>query len=66
MMTGHEWWHMAVLGSTLFGAAGLALLLLVPIVFDEPPVGFERAKPFVSGSVAVAGLLLLAEWLGVH
>ena len=62
----HEWWHMAVLGSTLFGAAGLALLLLVPLIFDEPPAGFETAKPVIAGLVALAGLLLLTEWLGVH
>ena len=65
-MRAHDWWHMIVLGSTLFGAAGLAILLLVPIAFDEPPPGFKEARATITLLVALAVLLLGAEWLGVH
>ncbi|HEV3473732.1 MAG TPA: hypothetical protein VG408_11135 [Actinomycetota bacterium] len=62
----HEVWHVLVLLSTLVGAAGLAVLLLGPLVFDDPPAGFRTARPFVIGAVAFAGLLLVLEWRGVH
>ena len=65
-MEGHDLWHLVVLGSTLMGAAGLAILVLAPLIFEEPPPGLERAKPLVAGLVAVAAVLLAAEWLGVH
>jgi hypothetical protein len=63
---GHDLWHLVVLGSTLMGAAGLAILALAPLIFEEPPPGLERAKPLVAGLVALAAVLLAAEWLGVH
>jgi hypothetical protein len=63
---GHDLWHLAVLGSTLMGAAGLAILVLAPLVFEEPPPGLQRAKPLIAGLVLVAAVLLGAEWLGVH
>lgn len=62
----HEVWHVAVLGSALFGGAAVALVLLAPLVFDSPPEGLARARPFLLGLGGFAGLLLLAEWLGVH
>jgi hypothetical protein len=63
---GHDLWHLVVLGSTLMGAAGLAILVLAPLVFDEPPPGLQRAKPLIWALVGVAAFLLAAEWLGVH
>jgi hypothetical protein len=63
---GHDLWHLLVLGSTLMGAAGLAILVLAPFVFEEPPPGLERAKSLVGGLVLLAAVLLAAEWLGVH
>jgi len=65
-MTLHELWHVLVLVSALFGAAGAGILVLAPLVFDEMPPGLARARPFVGASVLVAALLIGAEWLGVH
>ena len=65
-MSGHEIWHVVVLASTLFAAAGLAIVLLAPLVFESPPPGLTRARPLVLGLVVAAALLLAAEWLGVH
>lgn len=65
-MEGHDWWHLVVLGSTLLGAGGLLVLLLAPVVFDEPLPGLERVKPFIVGLVAFSAILFAVEWLGVH
>ncbi|MGH2729411.1 MAG: hypothetical protein ACRDJI_02260 [Actinomycetota bacterium] len=64
-MSSHDLWHIAVLGSTLFGAAGLLIVALGPLVLDSPR-GAARARPFVLGLLALAGFLLLLEWLVVH
>jgi hypothetical protein len=56
----------ALLGSTLFGAAGLVILLLVPLVFDSPPPGLARARPLLLALVGVAIVLLGMEWLWIH
>jgi hypothetical protein len=61
----HDFWHIAVLGSTLFGAAGLLIVALGPLVLDSPRLA-ARARPLVFGLLALAGLLLLLEWLLVH
>ncbi|MGH2754551.1 MAG: hypothetical protein ACRDLB_08965 [Actinomycetota bacterium] len=65
-MEGHDLWHLVVLGSTLMGAAGLAILVLAPLVFEEPPPGLRAVRPLVGGLIALAGLLLVVEWLGIH
>ena len=65
-MSSHNFWHLVVLGSTLMGAAGLGIVLLAPLVFEEPPPGLARFRPFVLGLVAMAAVLLLVEWTGVH
>jgi hypothetical protein len=65
-VTLHEIWHVAVLMSALFGAAGAGILLLAPLVFDETPAGLDRARPFVLASIGLAVALVGAEWLGVH
>ena len=65
-MSGHEIWHVIVLASTLFGAAGLAILLLAPLVFESPPPGLAKGRPLVLGLVGAAVALVMAEWLGVH
>lgn len=65
-MDSHNLWHLVVLGSTLMGAAGLGIVLLAPLVFDEPPPGLARFRPFVLGLIALAAVLLAAEWLAVH
>ncbi len=62
----HEVWHVTVLASSLFGGAAVALVLLAPLVFDSPPEGLVRARPYLVGLGAFAALLLAAEWLGVH
>lgn len=62
----HELWHVAVLVASLFGGAAVALVALAPLVFDDPPEGLVKARPYLIGLGAVAALLLAAEWLGVH
>lgn len=65
-MSWHELWHILVLTSTLFGAAGLAIVLLAPLVFDRPPPGLVRARPLVLALIGLAVVLLGVEWYAVH
>jgi hypothetical protein len=65
-MEGHQLWHLVVLGSTLFAAAAVAILVLAPLVFDGTPPELTRRRPLLTGLVAVAALLLVAEWLFAH
>ena len=62
----HEVWHVTVLAASLFGGASVAVVLLAPLVFEAPPEGLGRARPFLLGAGAVGGILLALEWLGVH
>lgn len=62
----HELWHVALLGSALFGAAGAALLFLGPLLFDGTPPGLERARPAVIALLLAAGALVVLEWTLVH
>ena len=62
----HELWHITVLASTLFAAAGLALVMLVPLVFDPPPPGLMGARPLVLALVGFAVLLVVVEWTAIH
>lgn len=62
----HEVWHVTVLAVSLFGGASVALVVLAPLVFDSPPEGFVRARPYLLGLGAFAAILLALEWLGVH
>ena len=55
-----------MLGSTLFAAAGLAILAIAPLIWDEVPDGLTKVKPSILGLVGLAGALLGLEWLGVH
>ncbi len=55
-----------VLLGTLMGAASLGVLLLAPLVFDEPPLGLRTVRPFLIAAAAFAGLLIVLEWQGVH
>lgn len=65
-MEAHDWWHMTVLGSTLFGAAGLGILALSSLVFEDTPPGLSRWRAVIWWLVGLAGVLLLVEWLGIH
>ena len=62
----HEVWHVTVLATSLFGGAAAVLVALAPLVFEAPPEGFVRVRPYLLGLGAVAAALLLAEWLAVH
>lgn len=62
----HEIWHVAVLASTLLGAAGIGLLVLAPLLFEETPRGLAKARPLVIGLVVVAAIVLVLEWVAVH
>lgn len=55
-----------MLGSTLFAAAGVAILALGSLLWDETPLGVARARFFILGLVGLAGVLIALEWLGVH
>lgn len=57
---------MAVLVSALFGVAGAGVFLLAPLVFDRPPAGLVRARPYIGGALGFAALLLGVEWLAIH
>jgi hypothetical protein len=63
---GHELWHVFVLASTLFGAAGAALLSLGPLIFESPPPGLARARPLLIGAIVLAVAVFATEWLVVH
>ena len=65
-MIDHNLWHIAVLATTLLAAAGAAILLLAPLVFEAVPPGLRRARPWVLGSIAVAILLVVVEWTSIH
>ena len=65
-MSRHELWHVFLLALTLFAAAGLAALALLWLGFDEPVGRIVGVKPLVWALLAVAALLLVVEWVGVH
>jgi hypothetical protein len=62
----HGLWHAAVLGSTLLSVAGLAIVVLAPLIFDFRPPGLSRARPYVLALAVTAAGLLAAEWLFAH
>ncbi len=47
-------------------AAGVAILLLAPLAFEEVPPGLRQARPLIVLLAAAAGILLAVEWLAVH
>lgn len=60
----HQLLHISILVSTLLGAAGLALLVLWPLVADSQlPVATRNA---LIGLAALGAALLLVEWRFVH
>lgn len=65
-MEAHNWWHLVVLGTTLFGAAGLGILVLSKLIFEDLPPGLSRWAGLVWWLVGMALVLLLVEWLGIH
>lgn len=60
----HELLHLAILTSTLLGAAGLVLLVVWPLM-SESPLG-RPTKIALGVLVGVAVALLLIEWRYVH
>ncbi len=60
----HDVLHIAILASTVMGGAGLALLVLWPVIFEAAPS--ETTRAILLGTVATAGLLFLVEWRLVH
>jgi hypothetical protein len=62
----HEVWHIVVLAAALFGAAGAAILLLAPLVFEVPPSGLRRFRPALLTGIGMAAVLIVMEWTVVH
>lgn len=62
----HRLWHVAVLGSTLLGGAGLAIVLLTPLLFEEAPPSLVRMRSIAWALAAFALVLLVVEWLVIH
>ena len=65
-MSGHEAWHVVLLAFSLAAMAGILVIVMAPLLFETQPRGMARAKPFVVGLAAVAGLLYLWEWVVTH
>lgn len=60
----HEVLHVGILVTTISGVAGLALLLVWPLVAETPlPAGTARV---LLGLVGLAIVLFLVEWRLVH
>ena len=62
----HEVWHILILAVALLAAAGAAILLLAPLVFDSPPPGLARYRPALLTGIAVSAALIIVEWTWVH
>ncbi|MGH2701988.1 MAG: hypothetical protein ACRDJ2_09470 [Actinomycetota bacterium] len=62
----HEVWHITILAATLFAAAGGAILLLAPLVFDSPPPGIAKYRPALLVAIGAAIVLVILEWTVVH
>lgn len=60
----HELLHVAVLLSTLCGAASVLLVVLWPLMAEKPLPGPTRTVMGVLIALAVASLVL--EWIVVH
>jgi hypothetical protein len=62
----HEVWHITILAATLFAAAGAAILLLAPLVFDTPPEGIAKHRTALLAAIGAAIVLVILEWTVVH
>lgn len=60
----HELLHLAILASTLLGAAGLVVLVAWPL-FSEAPLSLP-ARWALGALVAAGAALLLVEWVLLH
>jgi ABC-type bacteriocin/lantibiotic exporter with double-glycine peptidase domain len=60
----HEWLHVAILASTLLGAAGLLTVVMWPLVTDQPLV--PAARNVLLALIALGAVLLVVEWRLVH
>lgn len=60
----HELLHVSILTATLLGAAGFLLLLLWPLLADQPLP--RPTKIVLSVLIALGALLFLVEWRLVH
>lgn len=60
----HELLHIGVLAATLLGAASLVVLLLWPLLADQPLGGPTKAG--LATLIGLGAILLLVEWRLVH
>jgi hypothetical protein len=59
-------WHVFLLVMTLAAVASALILVLVPLAFEAPPPGLERARPWLLGLILATGALYLLEWQVLH
>lgn len=55
-----------ILLSVLIAAAGLAVVVLGPLLFEAPRPEFARARPWSVGAGVLAVVLVAVEWFGAH
>ena len=60
----HEVLHIGILASTLLGAAGLVLLVLWPLLADQPLP--TPTKVVLAALIGMGVVLFLVEWRLVH
>lgn len=60
----HELLHIAILTSTLLGAAAILLLILWPLLAEQPLGGPTRAVLWLL--IGLGATLFLVEWRWVH
>lgn len=60
----HELLHIGILTSTLLGAAAILLLVLWPLIADQPLGGPARAA--LGLLIGLGAVLFLVEWRWVH
>jgi len=59
-------WHVLVLSVVVLAAGAVATAVILLLVGDQPGVGRGSIGRWVAVGAAVAGSLLVLEWLGVH
>lgn len=59
-------WGVFALVLTLVTAALVMTLALTALVFDSPPPGLTRARPWIAGLVGLTFVVVLVAYLGAR